>query len=401
MRVENKKYCPKSECNGYNTCDSCNSVIIEEMGDSDNTTDHTKEINMRRSSRMTKDNDLTDTNEQANDKHQNNFKKVPKCAWKRRGSRWSCWDHPSSLKPGQKKSSTSDNHSLLLPKCPMKCSEHKSCSSCLLSDGGGDGIWSKCSWSTELSICLSPPEIPLRCLGGVCGTTISVIDQHGIHANRTSLVDKQCPKPCSFNQNCKDCLENTRCGWCALNATNGGGKCVEGTIEGPLLGKHCEYLEFSQKQYLNLLQGQNSNSIDHSKVSAKQQSHILPKTSWHYNICPPENECLNGHHNCDIKSEVCLDHAHGFSCECSSGYERSSDPKTKLSTRCKPICNPKCERGKCVAPNICECDFSFVGSICNISCDCNGHSNCAGSDPVGLKTCLDCQNNTVSTRCAL
>lgn len=372
---------------------------MEEMYDSDKATNHTKETNMRRSSRMTKDNDLVDINEQANDKPQNNVKKVPKCAWKRRGSRWSCWDHPSFLNPGKKKSAISDNHSSHLAQCPLKCSEHKSCNSCLLSDGGGDGIWSKCSWSTELSVCLSPPEVPLRCLGAVCGTiiSVSVIDRNHIHANKTHLVNEQCPKPCSFNENCKDCLENTRCGWCALNATNGGGRCVEGTIEGPLQEKHCEYLEFSQKHYMNPSHSQNENSIDHSKVRTNQQNQILPNTSWHYNICPPENECLNGHHNCDIQSEVCLDNDDGFSCECSSGYERFSDPTSKLPTRCKPICNPKCKKGTCIAPNTCECDFSIVGSICNISCECNSHSNCAGSDPVGLKTCLNCQNNTVST----
>lgn len=46
-----------------------------------------------------------------------------------------------------------------------------------------------------------------------------------------------------------------------------------------------------------------------------------PKFSWHYVRCPPENECLNGHHTCSPKSEKCQDLEEGFRCVCGDGYK--------------------------------------------------------------------------------
>ena len=47
----------------------------------------------------------------------------------------------------------------------------------------------------------------------------------------------------------------------------------------------------------------------------------LLQTSWHYLVCPEENECANGHDNCDSVSEVCIDKDIGFGCDCNVGYE--------------------------------------------------------------------------------
>lgn len=43
--------------------------------------------------------------------------------------------------------------------------------------------------------------------------------------------------------------------------------------------------------------------------------------SWHYVRCPPENECLNGHHTCSPKSEKCFDLDEGFECMCGDGFK--------------------------------------------------------------------------------
>lgn len=55
---------------------------------------------------------------------------------------------------------------------------------------------------------------------------------------------------------------------------------------------------------------------------------VLPESasfSWNYVHCPPENECLNGHHSCDVLSEQCVDQPKGYNCICGKGYrsERS------------------------------------------------------------------------------
>lgn len=43
--------------------------------------------------------------------------------------------------------------------------------------------------------------------------------------------------------------------------------------------------------------------------------------TWVSSICLPENECLNGHHDCN-ENETCVDLDVTYKCECSPGYER-------------------------------------------------------------------------------
>lgn len=47
---------------------------------------------------------------------------------------------------------------------------------------------------------------------------------------------------------------------------------------------------------------------------------VKPEFSWHYVRCPPENECINGHHTCSHTSEKCFDLEDGFECKCGDGY---------------------------------------------------------------------------------
>lgn len=61
------------------------------------------------------------------------------------------------------------------------------------------------------------------------------------------------------------------------------------------------------------------------------------------------------------------------------------------------MCTQGCVRGTCIEPNICHCDFGYVGANCSIQCQCNGHSNCAGPDK--LDVCLECHNNTMGPQC--
>lgn len=56
-----------------------------------------------------------------------------------------------------------------------------------------------------------------------------------------------------------------------------------------------------------------------------------------------------------------------------------------------------CVKGKCIKPDVCHCNFGYVGSNCTIQCECNGHSDCAGPDR--LTECLSCKNNTQGSQC--
>uniref|UniRef100_A0A1I8JNK6 EGF-like domain-containing protein n=1 Tax=Macrostomum lignano TaxID=282301 RepID=A0A1I8JNK6_9PLAT len=111
-------------------------------------------------------------------------------------------------------------------------------------------------------------------------------------------------------------------------------------------------------------------------------------SSWHFDACPPENECENGHHNCDLERQVCVDQIDGFRCECRPGYNWNN------ATR---ICEPGRLPTK---PDVCTCLFgSHRRHLPTLPAHCNGHSNCAGPSPADRATCLSCHNNTRGSHC--
>lgn len=273
--------------------------------------------------------------------------------------------------------------------CEKRCGDHKDCTSCLKGTGG-EGGWSECRWSTQLNECISPSYQPLYCVGGVCGLVLRSIDV------------EHCPEPCAVFKQCSTCLKHSHCGWCSLdtNSTTGQGLCTEGSLEAPSdhpAGGTCEMLynqEFSQNNSQKDLQIYENNATMLVSKGANQRNF-----SWHYVRCPPENECLNGHHTCSPKSEKCFDLDEGFECMCGDGFKTET---TWLSNdlgrkTCVPTCVQGCVRGTCVEPNECRCDFGYVGANCSIQCQCNGHSNCEGPDK--LDKCIKCHNNTKGDQC--
>ncbi|XP_023314938.1 multiple epidermal growth factor-like domains protein 8 isoform X2 [Trichogramma pretiosum] len=275
--------------------------------------------------------------------------------------------------------------------CEKRCSEHKDCKSCL-SGTGAEGGWKECRWSTTLNECISPSYQPLYCAGGVCGLVLRHTDMD------------HCPEPCSTFKQCSTCLELTRCGWCSLDSANitGQGICTEGSKEEPPehpAGGTCEMLY--QQQFARIEHGSKASSMEtlpYNNATILQSEPL--KFSWNYMRCPPENECENGHHTCSPKSERCEDWEKGFKCMCGEGYKAekiysSNDKYTR--TTCVPMCTQGCVRGTCVEPDVCQCDFGYVGRNCSIQCQCNGHSDCKGPDK--LDECIECHNNTIGPQC--
>lgn len=237
-----------------------------------------------------------------------------------------------------------------LDSCPKKCHIYRDCQSCLKSKGAEGGS-RECHWATHLNQCLSPSYQPFYCAGGVCGLVIQ------------PKQIEQCPSPCYNFTQCDECLRHAHCGWCGNDDENGKGLCTEGSLNSPL-NSNCEQL-FS-KVY---------------DTDKKSQS-----IKWYFFQCPPENECENGHHRCDSLSEHCRDLFSGYECVCGPGYRAAGGS-------CVPVCTQGCVRGACVRPNVCNCDFGYVGANCSIQCQCNGHANCEGPDK--LNQCLECHNNTM------
>ncbi|CAH4004388.1 unnamed protein product [Pieris brassicae] len=242
--------------------------------------------------------------------------------------------------------------------CPSRCHLYDDCQSCLSSDGA-EGGFSECHWATYLGTCISPAYQPLYCAGGVCGLVLTKADKG------------KCPAPCGTFDQCSECLHHSHCGWCAVEGANGEGVCTEGSIESPL--------DYSTRTtcaavYANSHESNSTNDT----------------FSWHYTRCPPENECENNHHQCKAESEVCRDLPTGYECLCGEGHKR-------VGGVCAAVCSQGCVRGVCVQPDVCRCDFGYVGANCTIQCQCNGHSHCEGPDK--LDKCIECYNNTMGSQC--
>ena len=231
----------------------------------------------------------------------------------------------------------------------------------------------------------------MQCVGGMCGAILQ------------GSASSACPRPCSQFQQCSTCHQQPHCGWCSLDSApvGGIGLCSRGTLDGPLDGS-CSSLDYSRvldRLNLTMVQQQQQQRKPFSGGSSQGKAPLSPSfslvekaTTWNYQSCPAENECLNGHHSCDSHSERCLDRPDGFECVCSDGYVSEGHV-------CRPVCSQGCLHGDCVEPNVCRCHFGFVGSNCSIQCRCNGHSECAGPEPDQLDVCLDCLNNTMGPQC--
>ncbi|XP_015121638.1 multiple epidermal growth factor-like domains protein 8 [Diachasma alloeum] len=291
--------------------------------------------------------------------------------------------------------------------CEKRCSDHKDCRSCLQATGS-EGGWHECRWSTQMNECISPSYQPLYCAGGVCGLVLKNADV------------EHCPEPCAVFKQCSTCLKHSHCGWCSLDSAEitGQGICTEGSLEAPTdhpAGGTCQML-YNQMNPSTpapittplplLLSNSSMNETDSSGEAAPRNDssaiYVIRKPevfSWHYVRCPPENECINGHHTCSPKSEKCFDLEEGFECMCGDGYKNETAlPFNEFGRKtCVPMCTQGCVRGTCVEPNVCRCDFGYVGANCSIQCQCNGHSNCAGPDK--LDECLECHNNTMGPQC--
>lgn len=290
--------------------------------------------------------------------------KLGKCAWgrpfmtelenggtKKETLGWSCIDRLACI-----------NNSCSYSQCPSPCHTAVNCLSCLFKSSTISGSM-ECTWSNKLQQCMSPEHKNLCCSTGNCGLLIDSFENH-------------CPKPCHEFSRCSECLMTPQCGWCAYGGQNGLGLCIPGGIKGPTVGK-CEV-----------------GDIRNSETDIMNQYHHYEtaEPTWSYIDCPPENECLNDHHNCNLRTQKCVDTQEGYDCFCKPGYREDTGEK-----KCIPVCQQGCFHGTCVLPDVCRCDFGYVGTNCMVECECHKHSNCESVDK--KKNCSLCHNNTQGDQC--
>lgn len=174
--------------------------------------------------------------------------------------------------------------------CPVACNRFDTCGECL-SSGGATGGFQQCAWSDDKKECMNPDIVNLRCPLGNCGAIL-----FGGSRDR-------CPKEPKTITICRECLKIPKAGWCASDGSNGMGSCMMGGISGPLQSL-CSASNNSSKTVLTSMEV----SVTETKIpiTGTNLENGLHHT-WHFLSCPPENECLNGHHTCDEHSEDCQD----------------------------------------------------------------------------------------------
>ena len=162
---------------------------------------------------------------------------------------------------------------------------------------------------------------------------------------------------CSSFQTCNQCFSVERCGWCEDELGSGLGRCLNGSLSGPL-------------QYAPDMR---SHHVDYG---------LCPAPRWRFLNCP-RCQC-NGHSVCNAAFQClnCADHSTGTNCErCAVGYYGNST----LGSICKRCeCNGKAHR--CDSSNG-DC-FCFTKGVTGPTCEvCDTRQQYIG-DASGNGTCF-------------
>ena len=171
---------------------------------------------------------------------------------------------------------------------------------------------------------------------------------------------------------------------------SGEGVCVEGTQDDLTSPSFCQDALLRHNH-------ESSNLVVTTKK--KELLHEQNLTSnWNLFSCPAENECLNGHSQCHLDTQICVDTPDSYECHCKPGFQnRAVSGNDAAADSCEPVCTQGCHFGSCVSPDVCRCHFSYTGESCDQPCQCHGHSECTGPDR--LDVCLKCHNNTMGDQC--
>lgn len=137
--------------------------------------------------------------------------------------------------------------------CPSPCNQRNNCKQCL-TNSASVGSHSTCLWNPLENLCMD-------------SQFSSLLDV--THLGQLITDPQSCLIGCSNYTSCLACQAQPHCGWLYDERSAGSGLGV------------C------------------------SEVSRQQSA--ASNSTWSFFKCPPENECLNGHHTCDQQVEVCVD----------------------------------------------------------------------------------------------
>ncbi|XP_076460551.1 attractin-like protein 1 isoform X2 [Babylonia areolata] len=244
-----------SVCPGYNTCTSCQLAACTWCGDrctAHNCTAQEETVNA--GSNSTEECSVEEEAETAGCQLYHTCHACQddqRCIWEQT----SC-----KFRTGAAAANVTANKTELLAVCVKKpCAGHRDCQPCAQSN---------CMWCSNLALCIDTNAYVASFPYGQC-------------MDWTTKISKCNTTKCSGRRSCKECLANSRCGWCSGERDDGLGVCMDGGMAGSMLKVE---------------------GVSNAYGGGLQQLQC-PADRWFFTQCPL-CQC-NGHSTCEANSSVC------------------------------------------------------------------------------------------------
>uniref|UniRef100_A0AC35U8Y0 CUB domain-containing protein n=1 Tax=Rhabditophanes sp. KR3021 TaxID=114890 RepID=A0AC35U8Y0_9BILA len=186
-------------------------------------------------------------------------------------------------------STMSTNHT-----CPLPCAVRNTCSSCLTS---------QCMWCPMTQRCVDTDTYMISFPYGQCQGWVTSVNHQACFADSND---------CSLQKTSDECqLSGPQCGWCDDGSETGLGKCIQGSLSGPLNSTQCSLKNWF---YVGAPKCQcnghsKCESISSSSKAITTQSHI------------PSNSLMTLSKSVSLKCGECSNQTTGDHCEkCSPGF---------------------------------------------------------------------------------
>ncbi|KAL8587016.1 hypothetical protein ACOMHN_023406 [Nucella lapillus] len=255
-----------SVCPGYNTCQSCQMAACTWCGDSCAATNCSSDQSASNSSEECKTDEVEAAKCQL-------YHTCQACQDDLR----CVWEHTTCKPRTGAAANVTANRTELQAACVQKpCAVLSDCNRC---------TQSPCMWCSNLALCIDTNAYVASFPYGQC-------------MDWTTKNSKCNATECAGRKSCKDCLANSRCGWCSAESNNGLGTCMDGAMTGSVRKR------LTQRSAASSSSSSSPSSSSSSSSSTAQQTEC-PADRWFFTQCPL-CQC-NGHATCLANSSVCED----------------------------------------------------------------------------------------------
>uniref|UniRef100_A0A0N5AIM8 CUB domain-containing protein n=1 Tax=Syphacia muris TaxID=451379 RepID=A0A0N5AIM8_9BILA len=225
--------------------------------------------------------------------------------------------------------------------CPKSCTEYDNCEDCFKG---------QCMWCPTVNKCIALDTYLINFPYGQCQTWITSY----IYASNKHICQLD-PSDCSKQKTCIDCQNvGPSCGWCDDGSGTGVGRCLPGSLEGPLEPSSCP-VDSGQLWYFSNCSACQCNG--HSNCTT-----VPPSSEWMVNY--PDQKCI--HCNNNTTGEHCQYCADMFFGDPRNGGICQECQCNKQARSCNR------ETGDCycftkgvIEKNCSKCDEKYIGDPAN------------------------------------